>query len=99
MNSSDSGNRTTWRQLLKRCRGTFQHWLQESEQAHEALQRIADQLSEFIIHRIDSGRRELSEAPIEFWNRIPDVRNCCSDPATFDKPFAVEAYAYVHMLE
>ena len=42
---------------------------------------------------------ESREAALEFWNRIPEVRACCDDPETFEKPFAAEAYAFVHLLE
>ena len=99
MIASDSTKPNTWRQLLKRHQGPFLHWLRESGRAQRALQRIAVQLADFLVVTIDRLRSEWPEAPVEFWNRIPDVRRCCSEVATFEKPLAVEAYAYVHLLE
>lgn len=60
---------------------------------------VATQLSDFLVRQIDKAADERPDAPVEFWTRIPEVRSCCSDPRTFDKPFAVHAYAYVHLLE
>jgi hypothetical protein len=34
-----------------------------------------------------------------FWKQIPVVHKCCSVPGIFDNPWAVHAYAYVHLLE
>ena len=92
-------NINTWRQLLKKHRKSFLRWLSATRRAEATLDNIASQLTEFIVHQIDNVRHEWPLAPIEFWNRIPEVRACCSNPATFTKPFAVEAYAYVHFLE
>jgi len=64
-----------------------------------ALERIATKLADFLIVTIDRLASECPEAPVEFWNRIPEVRSCCSAGATFEKPLAIEAYAYVHFLE
>jgi hypothetical protein len=89
---------TTWRQILKKHQRDFRGWLRVNRD-DSALTVIASQLGDFIISRIDRVRHEWPEAATEFWNRIPDVRACCSDLETFKKPFSVEAYAYVHFLE
>ena len=89
----------TWRQLLKRHGRRFVDWMDTSGRRRQALERIATQLADFLIVAIDASRHEWPEAPLEFWKRIPEVRSCCSDLATFEKPYAVEAYAYVHLLE
>jgi len=89
----------TWRQLLRVHGPAFFTWLQESEWERNALKRLAMQLSDFLIDSIECMRSEVSKAPLYFWSRIPDVRSACSDAGTFEKPLAVEAYAYVHLLE
>ena len=89
----------TWRQLLKRHGQLFLHWLRKSGRAQEDLKRTADQLAGFLMESLEGMAHEQSEAPVEFWNRIPTVRSCCNDVRTFEKPFAAEAYAYVHFLE
>lgn len=92
-------NPTLGGQLLKKYRRPFLCWLRESGQGEIALQRIAAHLADFLISRINNAAAEWAEAPVEFWNRIPDVRSCCSDVETFTRPWAVEAYAYVHLLQ
>lgn len=99
MNNLDTEKRTTWRNLLRRNRAGFLSWLRKSGRERECFERISSQLADFLIMRISRTGPEWPEAPIEFWKRIPDVRSCCSEPRTFEKPLAVEAYAYVHLLE
>ncbi len=99
MVASSSQQPTTWRQLLKQHGTSFLRWLRESTRAQQDLRRTADQLADFLIDSIDRLRAEWPEAPVEFWTRIPEVRSCCSDVETFEKPLAAEAYAYVHLLE
>lgn len=89
----------TWRQLLKRHGLPFLCWLRESGRTQQQLSCISDQLAGFLIQRVDRLAEEWPEAVIEFWHRIPDVRSCCSDVTTFERPLAAEAYAYVHFLE
>lgn len=91
--------RATWRTLLRISGTGFLAWLRKSGRERERLELIASQLADFLIMRISRISAEWPEAPIEFWTRIPEVRSCCSDPQTFEKPLAVEAYAYVHLLE
>ncbi len=99
MVTSNSEGRITWRQLLKRHGRVFLRCLRESGRVEHQLAQIADQLAGFLIESLDHLVREWPDAPKEFWNRIPDVRSCCSDLATFERPLAAEAYAYVHLLE
>ena len=89
----------TCRKLLRVHGPAFLTWLQQSEWERNALKRLAMQLADFLIDSINCMRSEVSDAPLDFWSCIPDVRSACSDPGTFAKPFAVEAYAYVHLLE
>ena len=35
----------------------------------------------------------------QFWKMIPEVRAGCNNSSTYEKPLAVETYAYVHLLE
>jgi hypothetical protein len=99
MDTRNSPKPITWRQLLKKHGHSFLRWLRDSRREQQALAQIAAQLADFLITAIERPRHEWPAAPVEFWNRIPDVRGCCSDVTTFEKPFAVEAYAYVHLLE
>lgn len=99
MDTRNSPKPITWRQLLKKHGHSFLRWLRDGRREQQALERIAAQLADFLITAIERPRHEWPDAPVEFWNRIPDVRSCCSDVTTFEKPFAVEAYAYVHLLE
>lgn len=89
----------TWRQLLNQHGNLFLRWLRESGRAQQQLRQTADQLAGFLIDSFSRLVQEWPEAPIQFWNLIPDVRSCCSDVRTFEKPLAAEAYAYVHLLE
>jgi hypothetical protein len=89
----------TWRQLLRVHGPAFLTWLQQSQWERNALKYLTMQLADFLIDTINCMRSEVFDAPIDFWSRIPDVRSACSDAGTFEKPFAVEAYAYVHLLE
>jgi hypothetical protein len=34
-----------------------------------------------------------------FWNAVPLVRSACNNNETYEKPFAVEAYAFQHLLD
>jgi hypothetical protein len=99
MDTRNSPKPITWRQLLKKHGHSFLRWLRDGHREQQALERISAQLADFLITTIERSGHEWPDAPVEFWNRIPDVRSCCSDVTTFEKPFAVEAYAYVHLLE
>lgn len=99
MNTLKTQQVITWRQLLKRHGQPFLCWLRETGRTQQQLSCISDQLAGFLIERVDTLAHEWPEALLEFWNRIPDVRSCCSDVKTFERPLAAEAYAYVHFLE
>jgi hypothetical protein len=89
----------TWRRLLIEHGPAFLRWLSTSGREEMALDRVSTCLSGFLIGAIEQVAAEWPNAAVEFWNRIPDVRACCSTPEIFEQPFAVEAYAYVHFLE
>lgn len=90
---------TTWRRLLIEHGPAFLEWLATSGREEAALDRVSGCLSGFLISAIEQVTAEWPNAAVEFWNRIPDVRACCSTPQMFERSFAVEAYAYVHFLE
>ena len=83
----------SWRQILKKHSDSFLSWLDETKYECESLDRLAAQLSEFLIARI----RSEADAR-DFWNAIPCVRAACNDPCTYQRPWAAEAYAYEHLL-
>ncbi len=89
----------TWRRLLIEHGPAFLEWLSTSRREEMALDRVSTCLSGFLISAIEQVAAEWPNAAVEFWNRIPNVRACCSTPEIFEQPFAVEAYAYVHFLE
>ena len=99
MTTSNSTKTITWRQLLLHHGGPFLKWLDDSRAEVRALDLLATQLCNFLIDQIERVYSEWPDAPIEFWRKIPVVRACCNQPKIFEQPFAVEAYAYVHLLE
>ena len=62
----------TWRQLLRVHGPAFLTWLQQSEWERNALKRLATQLADFLIDSINRMQSEVSDAPIDFWSRIPE---------------------------
>ena len=86
--------KTTWRQILKRHSAPFLSWLNEKEVEYTSLDRLAKHLTQFLIKKIRSP-----SAARNLWNAIPKVRAACNDPATYELPFAAQAYAYVHLLQ
>jgi hypothetical protein len=99
MTRNNFAKAATWRQVLLRYGGPFLQWLTHSRAEGRLLESLANQLADFLIGQIERVYHEWSDAPVEFWKRIPTVRACCNQPDIFEQPFAVEAYAYVHLLE
>ena len=99
MSISSSQKHITWRHLLRIHGPGFLNWLQTSLCERKALGHIATQLADFLIDEIERLRTECPDAPLMFWKQIPMVHSCCSVPGIFENPFAVHAYAYVHLLE
>jgi hypothetical protein len=60
---------------------------------------LVELLADFVIDEIGRARFECPDAVLMFWKQIPVVHKCCSVPGIFDNPWAVHAYAYVHLLE
>src|SRR5205814_1496294 len=59
------GERPTWRQLLKAHREPIRAWLQQSGTARTNFNAVAQQLSDFLIARIEQATTENPEAPID----------------------------------
>lgn len=87
-------SKITWRQILKRHSGKYLLWLKKGDIEFKYLDRLATQLTDFLIYSI----RNEDDARC-FWDTIPEVRAACNDPATYELPFASLAYAYVHLLQ
>lgn len=90
---------TSWRRQLKIHGHKYLKWLDQSGRTSLQYSTIANQLSTFLVNEISRASQVCPEAPILFWDNIPKVLQCCNDLSTFEKSFAVEAYAYVHFLE
>ena len=86
-------SRQTWRQLLLQHYNDYLSWLAEKSARQDLLKLLADQLSQFLISVLTTP-----ENCKEFWSVIPDIRSACND-ITYAKPYAIEAYAYVHLLD
>lgn len=85
---------TTWRRTLLENSRQFLAWLDSTGKAEAALDRIAADLVRFIRFRVQTSQ----DAQL-FWSVIPDVRAACNSEVTYEKDFAAEAYAYVHLLD
>ena len=86
--------RISWRQILKRYASSFSAWLNETDREYECLDRLATFLSQYLISRVESATPAR-----EFWGTIPEVRRACNEARTYERPWAAEAYAFVHLLE
>lgn len=85
--------RRTWRQILKHHSTSYRTWLKKTDWEFVSLDCLSTHLSEFLIGAI----RSEADAR-KFWDVIPVVRAACNEPATYEIPWAAEAYAYVHLL-
>jgi len=72
----------------------FLTWLSEKKAREHLLKSLAHQLSRYL-----TGILSTPESCRHFWSAIPSVRSACNENKTYAKPFAVEAYAYVHLLD
>lgn len=84
----------TWRRILKDHGSEFVNWLSVTQLRKKSFDVLAAKLEEFL------KRRLINQADCKmFWEQIPNVRTGCNIPETYEKPFAADAYAYVHLLE
>ncbi|OGO05079.1 MAG: hypothetical protein A2Y73_01845 [Chloroflexi bacterium RBG_13_56_8] len=84
----------SWRHILRQYGPDFRSWLYSNQHRYKCFDELANQLENFlkiILKDEDTCRT--------FWGMIPDVLAQCNENSIFERPLAVEAYAYVHLLE
>ena len=84
----------SWRQLILDHQSTFLKWIEATDARMVSLNRVSNCLESYLTSRLQSPKD-----CIQFWNAIPLVRAACNFNETYELPFAVEAYAYVHILD
>lgn len=84
----------TWRRTLLENSNQFLAWLDSKNRAEAALEKLASDLFNFICSQVQTA-----DDARALWNVIPDVRAACNFETTYEKDFAAEAYAYVHLLD
>lgn len=84
----------TWRPLVLQHGSSFIDWLNASNARLKALSNLANKLETFLI-----GGLQSPQDCVSFWNVIPLIRAACNFNETYELPLAVEAYAYVHLLD
>jgi len=83
----------SWRQILIQERDCLLKWI-EAKAPLGHLEKITQCLQSFLIERI----KDAQSARL-FWEAIPLVRFACNVNQVYEQPYAVEAYAYVHLLD
>ena len=84
---------TSWRQTLKNHSDSFLDWLIETNYEYNALDFLANRLSQFLISNI----RTEADAR-EFWDTVPYVLSACNECFTYQLPWVAEAFAFEHFL-
>ena len=83
----------SWRKILIQEQACLLEWI-EANAPLGHLKDIAQCLRDFLINRIRDP-----ESTRLFWEAIPLVRYACNVNQVYEQPYAVEAYAYVHLLD
>lgn len=84
----------SWYALLRRRRRAFLRFLHESGARESSLAKLADDLIEFLKARITTP-----QAAEYFWAAVLPTLAKCGSQATYELPFAPEAYAWLHLLD
>ncbi len=84
----------SWRRLILDHQSDFLKWIDATDTRMRSLIGVSGCIETYLTARLQSP-----EDCVQFWNAIPLVRTACNFNKTYELPFAVEAYAYVHTLD
>jgi hypothetical protein len=84
---------SSWRQISLYNRENFFKWLISTKRRVSCLEIIATDLGEYLKQILNNP-----ESCEDFLNAIPSIFAECNNDETYEKPYAVEAYAYAHLL-
>lgn len=83
-----------WAGLQKQDGSTFLAWIQDERKLSLQLDNLAKALSS-LLHEIIRTPAEAHDV----WKAVPAVLGRCNEQATYEKPGAAPAYAWLHLLE
>ncbi len=89
-----SSRKQGWTSLLKREGSNFLAWARNERVLSLKFDVLAKALSSLLCERVRAP-----EEAREVWEAVPAVLGCCNEQATYEKPGAACAYAWLHLLE